>query len=106
MDPTKFDTATFLRDYWQKKPLLIRNPWKSWSNPLDPDDLAGLACEDGVESRLVELAGGDLLLGHGPGAGKRFSELGGKPWALLVQAGGHYVTAAAGLIEPIPVLPH
>ena len=48
-----FDADVFLRDYWQKKPLLIRNPWADWSNPLSPDELAGLACEDGVEARLV-----------------------------------------------------
>ena len=46
----RFDPAVFLRDYWQRKPLLIRNPWSSWCNPLEPDELAGLACESDVES--------------------------------------------------------
>ncbi len=46
-----FDTATFLRDYWQKKPLLIRSAFAEWTNPLEPDELAGLAGEDHVESR-------------------------------------------------------
>ena len=53
MHLTNFDTDIFLRDYWQKKPLLIRQAWTDWRNPLDPDDLAGLACEDDVESRLI-----------------------------------------------------
>ncbi|MCB5424408.1 cupin domain-containing protein [Altererythrobacter sp. CC-YST694] len=106
MDLTTFDTATFLSDYWQKKPLLIRNPWNSWCNPLDPDDLAGLACEDGVESRLIELAAGDWLLEHGPVAEERFSELGGKPWTLLVQAVDHYVTEVSALIEPFRFVPN
>jgi len=48
-----FDAEAFLRECWQKKPLLIRDAWAAWSNPLDPDDLAGLACEDAAESRLV-----------------------------------------------------
>ena len=39
-----FDREQFLRDVWQQKPLLIRNPWQAWANPLDPDELAGLAC--------------------------------------------------------------
>ena len=39
-----FDVATFLREYWQQRPLLIRNPWTAWVNPLEPDELAGLAC--------------------------------------------------------------
>ena len=43
MQLSHFDPALFLRDYWQKKPLLIRNPWGEWRNPLEPDELAGLA---------------------------------------------------------------
>ena len=35
-----FDFDGFLRESWQKKPHLIRNPWKSWTNPLEPDALA------------------------------------------------------------------
>jgi len=46
MHLTNFNTDTFLRDHWQRKPLLIKNPWASWSNPLTPDALAGLACEE------------------------------------------------------------
>ena len=53
MELENFDTDIFLRDYWQKKPLLIRNPWRNWQNPLEPDELAGLACEEEVESRLI-----------------------------------------------------
>ncbi len=51
-----FDIDGFLRDYWQQKPLLIPNPWTEWSNPIDPDELAGLACEEGVEARLIGAA--------------------------------------------------
>src|SRR3546814_7938601 len=54
MQFNNFDIDVFLRDYWQKKPLLIKNPWKSWNNPLEPDELAGLACEKEVESRSEE----------------------------------------------------
>ena len=61
-----FDVAAFLRDTWQQKPLLIRNPWTAWSNPLEPDELAGLACESGVESRLVLAGDQGWSLDHGP----------------------------------------
>ena len=44
---------TFLAEYWQKKPLLIRNALPDINSPVAPDVLAGLACEEGVESRLV-----------------------------------------------------
>ena len=52
-----FDADRFLREHWQQQPLLIRNPWEEWRNPLSPDELAGLACEDGVESRLISQTG-------------------------------------------------
>ncbi len=44
---------TFLSEYWQKKPLLIRNGLPGLEPPVAPDVLAGLACEEGVESRLL-----------------------------------------------------
>ena len=47
------DVSTFLRDYWQKKPLVIRQALPGFINPLTADELAGLALEEGVESRLV-----------------------------------------------------
>jgi 50S ribosomal protein L16 3-hydroxylase len=100
-----FDIETFLRDYWQKKPLLIRNPWEAWANPLDPDELAGLACEAGIESRLIESRDGKLLLSHGPFAEDRFEELGQAPWTLLVQAVDHHAPDVAALIAPFRFVP-
>ena len=43
----------FLRDYWQKKPLLIRQAISDFENPVSPDELAGLSLEDEIEARLV-----------------------------------------------------
>ena len=43
----------FLREYWQKKPLLIRNAFPHFESPIQPEDLAGLACEDGALARIV-----------------------------------------------------
>ena len=39
--------AQFLAEYWQKKPLLIRNA-VSQIPQLDPDTLAGFSLEEGV----------------------------------------------------------
>lgn len=102
----QFDTDAFLRDHWQKKPLLIRNPWPSWSNPLDPDELAGLACEDDVESRLILQKRTGWKLEHGPFAESRFAKLGKKPWTLLVQAADHYAPDVAALIDPFRFIPN
>ena len=101
-----FDTEIFLRDYWQQKPLLIKNPWREWSNPLDPDELAGLACEEGVESRLVLRQRKQWTVEHGPIAEDRFAKLPKTDWTLLVQAVDHYVPEVAELIEPFRFLPN
>ena len=72
-----FDTQAFLRDYWQKKPLLIRNPWRLWNNPLEPDELAGLACEEGIEARLITSDAQVTKAEDGPFGEDRFGMLGG-----------------------------
>lgn len=104
-----FDSAAFLRDYWQKKPLLIRNPWGRWTNPLEPDEMAGLACEPEVESRIVVQSGGaspeGWTLEHGPFDAERFAALGEAPWTLLVQAVDQFVPEVAALVEPFRFVP-
>ena len=52
--PLGMAPATFLRDFWQKRPLLIRNAFPDFQTPVQPEDLAGLACEEGVLARLIE----------------------------------------------------
>ncbi len=106
MHLTNFDPTTFLRDHWQKKPLLIRNPWAAWANPLDPDDLAGLACEDHVESRLIVQKPKTWKVEPGPIPEKRFGKLGKAPWTLLVQAVDHHVPDVAALIAPFRFIPN
>ena len=100
-----FDVEGFLRETWQRRPLLIRNPWAEWVNPLEPDDLAGLACEAGIESRLMTRTDDGWKLGHGPFAPSRFAKLGRAPWTLLVQAVNHAVSDVAALVEPFRFVP-
>lgn len=112
--PERFDRERFLRDYWQQKPLLIRNPWRNWQNPLEPDELAGLACEDEIESRIVFGAPYDAKkhdatqwsLEHGPFPEARFAKLPTRDWTLLVQAVDHYLLEVAALIEPFRFIPN
>ena len=101
-----FDPAAFLRDHWQQRPLLIRNPWAAWANPLDADDLAGLACDDDVESRLIIAKRKGLKLEHGPFDEDRFAKLGKHPWTLLVQAVDHAVPEVAALLDAFRFIPN
>ena len=43
----------FLRDYWQKKPLLIRQAFPAFGAMLDPQQLISLACTEDVQARMV-----------------------------------------------------
>ncbi len=49
----------FLADYWQKKPLVIRQAFPNFQCPVTAEELAGLSCEDEVNSRIVIEKDGD-----------------------------------------------
>ncbi|MFC4292508.1 JmjC domain-containing protein [Sphingorhabdus arenilitoris] len=105
MQLTHFDPDVFLRDYWQKKPMLIRGAFDNWQNPLTPDELAGLACEAEVESRLVVQDADGPRAEFGPFSDSRFAEMGLAPWTLLVQAVDHFSPEVAALIAPFRFIP-
>lgn len=97
----------FLRDYWQQRPLLLRNAFPGFEPCLSADELAGLACEEEVESRLIETdpASGAWSLTHGPFDEARFATLGDRPWTLLVQAVDHWVPDVAPLLAAFDFIP-
>jgi 50S ribosomal protein L16 3-hydroxylase len=99
----KFDSKAFLAEYWQRKPLLIRNAISSFASPLPADELAGLALEEEVESRIIEYRRGQWRLQHGPFRAEDFKR--DSPWTLLVQAVDHYVPAVAELRQLVDFLP-
>lgn len=106
MQLQNFDLALFLRDYWQKRPLLIRNAFQDWTNPLEPEELAGLACEEGVEARLIIQSGGSWTLEQGPFPESRFTQSQPDPWTLLVQAVDQHVPPVAALLAPFRFIPN
>lgn len=97
----------FLRDYWQKKPLLIRQALPSFEPPLDINELAGLALEETVESRLVMEQGPESpwQLFNGPFEEKFLQELPEKDWTLLVQAVDHLLPEVGELLQAFDFLP-
>ena len=76
--PLGMSPTEFLRDYWQKRPLLIRNAFPGFISPIAPEDLAGLACEEAALSRLVahDRTHDRWLLRHGPFEETMFPQLG------------------------------
>lgn len=78
--------ADFLRDYWQKKPVLIRQAIPGFASPLSPEELAGLACEEDVPARLILESAGTRpwTLRHGPFTEEDFTSLPEDGYSLLV----------------------
>jgi len=99
--------ALFLRKHWQKQPLLIRNALPNYQSPIDPDELAGLACEEEVESRLIIEKQGPTpwLLRHGPFIESDFQKLPDTHWTLLVQGCNKYVPELAQLLNQFDFIP-
>ncbi|HZX52395.1 MAG TPA: cupin domain-containing protein [Pseudomonas sp.] len=96
----------FMRDYWQKKPLLVRQAIPGFESPISPDELAGLALEEEIESRLViEHGERPWELRRGPFAEDAFAELPERDWTLLVQAVDQFVPEVAELLEQFKFLP-
>ena len=99
--------GTFLSEYWQKKPLLIRSAMQNIASPVAADVLAGLACEQEVESRIViqNKSTKQWELKHGPFSEKSFSTLPATHWTLLVQAVDHWLPEAAEFLELFAFIP-
>lgn len=102
MELQNFDREDFLHRYWQRQPLLIRQALPQFQAPLDANELAGLAMEPEVESRIVT-SSQDWPLLHGPFTEQDFERSGS--WTLLVQAVDHYVPEVAALLQLINFLP-
>lgn len=97
----------FLREYWQKKPLLIRQAVPGFKGLLDPQHLMALACRDDAQSRLVTCQRGRFGLRHGPFAPEDFSGLSKKgKWSVLVQGVNHFLPEAMQLIQRFDFIPH
>lgn len=106
--PGGMSAEQFLSDYWQKKPLLIKNAFPDFETPLAPEEIAGMACEEGIESRLILEKDGDVLwhLQHGPLDEAIFSGLPKTHWTLLIQEVHKYVPELAELLEEFRFIPN
>jgi 50S ribosomal protein L16 3-hydroxylase len=101
----------FLAEYWQKKPLLIKNAIPNFTGLLSQDELAGLACEEEVQSRIVKYKRGKWVADFGPFDEDDFAQLTDKPtaennWTLLVQSVNHHLPEGAALLQLFAFIPH
>lgn len=98
----------FLRDYWQKKPLLIPQAFPAFSSLISADELAGLALEEDIESKIVfENPGQDPAwkVKQGPFKAKDFKQLPKTHWTLLVQGVDRFVPEINQMLNHFDFLP-
>ena len=83
--PDGLTESKFLAEYWQKQPLLIRSAFPDFDNPIDPNELAGLACDEDSNARYIEHTGkNEWRLCQGPLSDDFFDDVTGSEWSLLV----------------------
>ncbi len=92
-----------MQNYWQQKPVVIRQGFPNFVDPISPEELAGQACEEDVTSRLVYKKRGKWQAEFGPF--ESYDHLGTKGWTLLVQAANHWSADVAKLVEPFAFVP-
>jgi 50S ribosomal protein L16 3-hydroxylase len=99
--------ARFLKEYWQKKPLLIRQAFPGYVSPIQPEDLAGLACEEAALSRIVvhDRANDRWTLRSGPFQEDEFPGMPDHDWTLLVQDVDKWDVDVRELLEAFDFLP-
>jgi 50S ribosomal protein L16 3-hydroxylase len=97
----------FLRDYWQKRPLLVRGALTRFRNVISANDLAGLACMDGALARLVlrDAQRGGWSVRNGPFTATTFKRLPRTHWTLLVQDVDKWDGDVAALLDGFAFLP-
>lgn len=97
----------FLDQYWQQKPLLIRQAIANFEPLFTAEELAGMSCEEGIESRLIQENGprGSWQCDSGPFTDDDYRALPESHWTLLVQAVDLWVPEAAALLRQFDFLP-
>ena len=105
--PLGMPPAQFLQRYWQKRPLLIRQAFAGFQSPIQPEDLAGLACEDGVLARIVrhDPQTDAWTVENGPFPEEKFPAMPHHDWTLLVQDVDKWDADVRGLLRHFRFLP-
>ena len=104
LDLNQMSHNEFLTKYWQKKPVVIKQGFKDFVDPIATDEFAGIAMEETVQSRLVSKKDGQWQAEFGPF--ESYEHLGERDWSLVIQALDNFSEEAAELIEAFRFLPH
>lgn len=93
----------FLREYWHKKPLLIRQAIPNFKPLLEREALCELAAKDDVESRLISHLEDGWKMQNGPF--EQLPSFNRKGWTLLVQGVNLHDDSADNLMQQFRFIP-
>lgn len=111
----------FLAEYWQKKPLLIRQAWPNFTPLLSAQELAGLSLEQDIESRILieqqalpnfkkslseQPEQEPWVLKKGPFDEQTYQNLPQTHWTLLIQALDHWLPEARHIMDKFNFIPN
>ena len=95
--------AQFMKTYWQKKPLLIRQAIPDFKSPVSVAALKKMSKQDEVESRLIQREKDQWQMDCGPF--NRLPKASTPDWTLLVQSVDIHNDAACALMNQFRFVP-
>ena len=95
--------AQFMKTYWQKKPLLIRQAIPDFKSPVSVAALKKMSKQDEVESRLIQREKAQWQMDCGPFS--RLPKASTPDWTLLVQSVDIHNDAACALMNQFRFVP-
>lgn len=98
---------TFMEEYWQKKPLLVRQAFPNFESPISADELAGLACEEEINSRIImeKDAEHPWFPMFGPMNDEIYSSMPETHWSLIVNDLEKYIPELSWIIDRFRFIP-
>jgi 50S ribosomal protein L16 3-hydroxylase len=102
----KTSVDTFLKKYWQKKPLLIRNAIENFQSPITEKDLFKIAQDEEAISRLIEYKKNLWQVKYGPFKKSDFLKKKNAPWTVLVQNINHHLSFANSFLNFFKFIPY
>ena len=102
----KTSVNDFLKNYWQKKPLLIKNAIANFVSPITESDLFTIAQNEEAVSRLIEHKQGIWQVKHGPFKKSNLPKKTNIPWTILVQNINHYFPFAEAFLNLFKFIPY
>ena len=102
----KTSVNNFLKNYWQKKPLLIKNAIANFESPITESDLFTIAQNEEAVSRLIEYKQDIWQVKYGPFKKSDLPKKTNIPWTILVQNINHYFPFAESFLNLFKFIPY